>query len=174
MKLDRITSIRLAAREASQPQAPKTLIEAMEVALTALKEVEATKLLLAESEKKVVEMTPKAENWTRLCDTDGAMSISAVAKNLAIRGMGPNNLFKFLRDKGFVFYDAQGCNVPKSTLVEKGYMRTAQKYDFKRDKSYSVCVCSYKGYSFIVRQLKKAGYTIPSDTTTPNAAALVA
>jgi phage regulator Rha-like protein len=85
------------AREASQPQAPKTLIEAMEVALTALKEVEATKLLLAESEKKVIEMAPKVAEWQALCDSDGWMTMQDVSRVLAVPGLGRTKLFAFLR-----------------------------------------------------------------------------
>jgi anti-repressor protein len=161
----------LKAIKAAKLQQPTDILYLLEESAKAIKEARA---LAAQAESKVVELTPKADNWTRLCDTNGGMTISAVAKNLAISGMGPNNLFKFLRDKGFVFINSQGCNVPKSTIVEKGYMKTVEKYDYTRNKSYSVCVCTYKGYSFIVRQLKKAGFTTPPDTTTPNAAALVA
>ena len=161
----------LKAIKAAKLQQPTDILYLLEESAKAIKEARA---LAAQAESKVVELTPKANNWTRLCDTNGGMTISAVAKNLAISGMGPNNLFKFLRDKGFVFINSQGCNVPKSTIVEKGYMKTVEKYDYTRNKSYSVCVCTYKGYSFIVRQLKKAGFTTPPDTTTPNAAALVA
>ncbi|MBO1065148.1 MULTISPECIES: phage regulatory protein/antirepressor Ant [Nostocales] len=160
-------------RAAREAKFPNDYLSALRAFVASEEEKQQLVLKAAELNSKVVELTPKAESWTRLCDTDGTMSIAAVAKNLAIPGMGPNNLFKFLREKGFVFYDAQHCNVPKSTLVEEGYMRTAQKYDFKRDRNYSVCVCTFKGYSFIMRQLKKAGYTIPSDSPTPNAAALV-
>ncbi|MBN3962242.1 phage antirepressor KilAC domain-containing protein [Nostoc sp. NMS8] len=155
------------AIKAAQPQLPTDYL----TALKALVAVEEEKQQLA---LEAAELRPKAESWTRLCDTDGTMSIAAVAKNLAIPGLGPNNLFKFLRNKGFVFYDNQRCNIPKSTLVNDGYFKTVQKYDFKRDKNYSVCVCTFKGYSFIMKQLKKAGYTIPSDSPTTNAAALVA
>ena len=161
----------LKAIKAAKLQQPTDILYLLEESAKAIKEARA---LAAQAESKVVELTPKADNWTRLCDTNGGMTISAVAKNLAISGMGPNKLFKFLRDKGFVFINSQGCNVPKSTIVEKGYMRTVEKYDHTRNRSYSVCVCTYKGYSFIVRQLKKAGFTTPPDTTTPNAAALVA
>ena len=90
----------------------------------------------------------------------------------AFKSKGISNTIKFLREKGFVFYDTKHCNVPKSTLVNKGYMKTVEKYDFKRDKKYSVCVCTYQGYAFIVRCLKRAGYIKPNSPI-PNAAALV-
>lgn len=141
-------------------------------ALVSAQEEKQTLLLkAAEAEKKVVELAPKAENWNRLCDSNGTMSIAAVAKNLAIPGMGPNKLFEFLRNKGFLYYDPQGCNIPKAKLCEQGYMKTVEKYDYKRRRSYSVCVVTFKGYSFIVRCLKDAGYLIP-DSPTPNAVVL--
>ncbi|MEA5605477.1 phage regulatory protein/antirepressor Ant [Nostoc sp. UHCC 0252] len=166
-KINLVKAFKGAREKAAQPQLPTDYL----TALKALVAVEEEKQQLA---LEAAQLRPKAESWTRLCDTDGTMSIAAVAKNLAIPGMGPNNLFKFLRDKGFVFYDNQGCNIPKSTLVNDGYLRTVQKYDFKRNRNYSVCVCTFKGYSFIMKHLKKAGYTIPSDSPTTNTAALVA
>ncbi len=166
----------LKAIKSNQPIMPNTLIEAVECYLSTLKEKQALMIEASELNSKVVELTPKAENWNRLCGTDGTMTISEVAKNLAISGMGPNNLFKFLREKGIIFYNSQSCNVPKSTLVNKGYMKTVEKYDFKRDKKYSVCVCTYQGYAFIVRCLKRAGYIKPNSPNdpTPNAEALIA
>ncbi|MBE9234359.1 phage regulatory protein/antirepressor Ant, partial [Cuspidothrix issatschenkoi LEGE 03284] len=134
-----------AAREASQPQAPKTLIEAMEVALAALKEAEATKLLLAESEKKVVELAPKAESWEALCDCEGWMTMQQVAKVLAIPNLGRTNLFAFLRRIGVL----DSTNAPYQKYENPGYFKQRLKTNELTGKSYLVTLVSYKGFSFI-------------------------
>ena len=151
------------------PQAPKTLIEAMEVALTALKEAEATKLLLAESESKVIEMAPKVAEWEALCDSSNLMTMQQLAKVLAIPGLGRTKLFVFLRSIKVL----DSVNSPYQTYVNKGYFEQKTKINPHRGDTYLVTLVSYKGFSFIYRQLKKAGYISP-DSPTPNAAALVA
>ena len=157
-----------AAREASQPQAPKTLIEAMEVALTALKEVEATKVLLAESENKVIEMAPKVAEWEALCDTAGLMTMQQVATVLAVPGLGRNKLFEFLRELEVLNL----ANAPYRKYVDNKYFEQKPKLNTFTGNTYLVTLVSYRGFSFIHRQLKKAGY-ISSDNPTPNEAALV-
>ncbi|QSV70072.1 MAG: hypothetical protein HEQ20_03960 [Aphanizomenon flos-aquae KM1D3_PB] len=153
--------------KAAQLQQPTDILYLLEQSAAAIREARA---LAAQAEEKVIELAPKAESWERLCGTNGLMTIGEVAKNLAIPTLGPNKLFQLLRDKGYIYYDYQGCNVPKSTLVKKKYMKSVEKYDFKRDKKYSVCAVTYKGYEFIVRLLKRLGYI--SDTPTPNAGVL--
>jgi phage regulator Rha-like protein len=145
------------AREASRPQAPKTLIEAMEVALTALKEVEATKLLLAESENKVIEMFPKVEIYNTVCEQGENLKIGAVSKILSVENMGPNKLFSFLRDKEIL----RGNNEP--------YARYEFQYKYftcirgvKNNISYITPLVTPKGIEFIIRLLTKHGYYVPS------------
>ena len=89
-------------------------------AATKLKEERAARL---EAEKKVQVLRPKAEFYDDVAGSKDAISIAEVAKVLAIKGLGRNNLFQLLRDKKIL----QINNQPYQQFVDRGYFRVVEQ-----------------------------------------------
>jgi anti-repressor protein len=150
------------ARKAKQPKLPGDYIQALEALLESEKE-KANLLLLN------AELAPKAEDWDSLCNDENYLSIEKIAKILAIKGMGRNNLFEWLRDKGILYLDGNGNNVPYQKYVESGYFVIRTKVNSHTNKTNSVTLATPKGFSFIKRRLIEDGYVLPP---TPNVGVL--
>ncbi|WP_346888305.1 phage antirepressor [Clostridium sp. UBA1056] len=89
---------------------------------TKLKEERAARI---EAEKKVAILKPKAEFYDDVAGSKDAIEMSEVAKVLAIKGMGRNNLFEFLREEKIL----QSNNIPYQQYVDREYFRVLeQKY----------------------------------------------
>lgn len=74
---------------------------------------------------KVLEMKPKADFFDAVADSKTAISMNDVAKVLAIKGYGRNNIFEFLRSEGIL----DKYNVPYQRYVDCGWFRVIeQKY----------------------------------------------
>lgn len=75
--------------------------------------------------QRVIEMKPKADFFDAVADSKTAISMNEVAKVLAIKGYGRNNLFEFLRNE----YVLDKFNVPYQRYVDRGWFRVIeQKY----------------------------------------------
>lgn len=71
------------------------------------------------------EMKSKAEFFDTVADSKSAISMQEVAKVLALKGYGRNNLFEFLRKEGIL----DRYNVPYQKYVDCGWFRVIeQKY----------------------------------------------
>ena len=145
-----------AAREASVVKAPSNMIEAMEVALAALKEAETTKLLLAAADEKVKEMQPKAEVYDVVIASDKLLSFSDAAKIINSPGLGRNNLMQLLRDKKILQYS----NLPYQKYVSQGQFEVVEVDTYAGLKT--TCKVTQKGLGFLIRLLKDNNYTVPS------------
>lgn len=83
------------------------------------------KLKRLEAEKKIELMEPKAEFYDDVAGSKDAIEMSEVAKVLAIKGFGRNNLFELLRQKKIL----QSNNIPYQQYVDREYFRVLeQKY----------------------------------------------
>lgn len=81
--------------------------------------------ILAQKEKQIAELVPKAEFFDVVADSKTAISMNEVAKVLAIKGYGRNKLFDFLRNEGIL----DRFNVPYQRYVDCGWFRVIeQKY----------------------------------------------
>lgn len=81
--------------------------------------------ILAQKEKQIAELVPKAEFFDAVADSKTAISMNEVAKVLAIKGYGRNKLFDFLRNEGIL----DRFNVPYQRYVDCGWFRVIeQKY----------------------------------------------
>lgn len=74
-----------------------------------------------EAEKQA--LLPKAEFYDAVAGSRDAIEMQHVAKVLGIKGMGRNNLFEFLRNKGIL--DRQ--NIPYQKYVDAGYFRVIEQ-----------------------------------------------
>lgn len=74
---------------------------------------EETKPLIEELEK----LSPLADKYNIFLDTEGLTDVNTLSKNLAIKGLGRNNFYKYLRGKQMLMKD----NQPYQIQVDKNY-----------------------------------------------------
>ena len=105
---------------------------------------------------QIEEMKPKAEFFDTVADSKTAIQIGDVAKLLAVKGLGRNNLFEFLRQKKVIGKD----NIPYQQYVDTGYFRVIeQKYTVDGEVRISIKTLVYqKGIDWI-RRMVAAEYT---------------
>lgn len=81
--------------------------------------------IIEQKNKQIEEMKPKADFFDAVADSKTAISMNEVAKVLAIKGYGRNNLFEFLRNEKIL----DRYNVPYQRYVDLGWFRVIeQKY----------------------------------------------
>lgn len=81
--------------------------------------------IIQQKDKQIAEMKPKVEFFDAVADSKTAISMNEVAKVLAIKGFGRNNLFEFLRNEKIL----DRYNVPYQRYVDAGWFRVIeQKY----------------------------------------------
>lgn len=98
---------------------------------------------------------PKVEKYDRFLNTDGLMKIGQVAKAIGIKGMGQNNLFRFLRENK-VLIDGTNKNAPYQKYVERGFFQVKTQETSVGIKT--ITLVTPKGADFIVDLLKKHGH----------------
>lgn len=81
--------------------------------------------IIEQKNKQIEEMKPKADFFDSVADSKTAISMNEVAKVLAIKGYGRNNMFEFLRNEKIL----DRYNVPYQRYVDLGWFRVIeQKY----------------------------------------------
>jgi prophage antirepressor-like protein len=121
-------------------------------AATRLKEERAARLA---AESKVQALTPKAAFYDDVAGSKDAIEMGHVAKVLAIKGFGRNNLFDFLRDKGVLDRN----NIPYQRFIDSGHFRTIeQKYNTgKGEVKINIKTLVFqKGVDYIRKLIKEA------------------
>ncbi len=111
---------------------------------------------------KVLEMKPKADFFDAVADSKTAISMNEVAKVLAIKGYGRNNLFELLRKEGIL----DKYNVPYQRYVDCGWFRVIeQKYTKDGEQYISTKTLVYqKGVEAIRRMvLRTCKNTAPTE-----------
>ncbi|MBN3882560.1 MAG: phage antirepressor KilAC domain-containing protein [Nostoc sp.] len=155
-KVNLVKAFRI-ARESTAPKMSLTLIESVEAYLNTLKEVEATKLLLAAADEKVKEMQPKVEEYNLLCEQGKDIKVGELSKILGVKNMGPIKLFKFL--------NAQKVLIEKSNLPYAEYIHcfnVVRKLNPHNGDVYNVPLVNTEGVSLIIKKLKAAGHIVTS------------
>ena len=71
--------------------------------LTEIEVQEATTPLL----KEIEELSPMAKKFELFIDTEGLIDITTFSKNLSIKKLGRNNMYKYLRDNKYLMKDNQ-------------------------------------------------------------------
>ena len=102
---------------------------------------------IEEQTKLIEEQTPKVEFFDAVADSKTAIQMNDVAKTLAIRGFGRNNLFEFLRNKNILMRN----NQPYQKYVDCGYFRVIeQRYQKNNEECINIKTLVYqKGVDFI-------------------------
>lgn len=141
-----LPSIRKTGTYSVQPSLPKTYLEALKELVTVVEENERLSL-----ENK--EMKPKAEFFDEVAESKDAISIGDLAKVLAVKGMGRNNLFEFLRNNKVLMEN----NVPYQKYVDCNYFRVIeQKYMRHGEPCIGIKTLVYQRGVDYVRKLLKA------------------
>lgn len=103
---------------------------------------------------QVLELKPKADFFDAVADSKTAISMNEVAKVLAIKGYGRNNLFEFLRNEGIL----DRWNVPYQRYIDNGWFRVIeQKYQKNGEPVVSTKTLVYqKGVDAIRKMITKS------------------
>ena len=125
---------------------PQTFAEALELPARQARELEAAR--------------PAVQFVRDYADTTGLYQMAEVAAILKVRGMGRNNLFSFLRDRG-VLYRANGQNLPKREHIDaQRFELKAQKYEDSNghEVATSTPYVTAKGLLYLRELLERNGY----------------
>lgn len=108
--------------------------------------------IIAQKEKQIEEMRPKADFFDAVADSKTAISMNEVSKVLGIKGLGRNNLFEFLRDNAIL----DRWNVPYQKYIDCGWFRVIeQKYTKNGEEHISIKTLVYqKGVDAIRRKIE--------------------
>ncbi|MCR1953832.1 phage antirepressor KilAC domain-containing protein [Clostridioides mangenotii] len=140
-----------------QQQLPTNYIEALENLVESEKEKEQLKLENREQEQKLLEVQPKAEKWSTFLNSEGLTTIDDFSKAIAIKDLGRNNMYNYLRSKGLLRQD----NSPYQAYIEQGLMIKRQSgcylYRGSLESSYKTYLTN-KGIDKIITMLNKDGY----------------
>ena len=127
---------------------PQNYEEALEHLLIQVRE---NKKLIAENK----EMQPKADFYDAVAQSEDTIDVGQVAKVLAIKGYGRNNLFKFLREQKVLMHN----NQPYQKYIDCGYFKQieTQWYDLRAEMTHIglKTVVYQKGLDFIRNLIEK-------------------
>lgn len=142
-----------------QQQLPTNYIEALENLVESEKEKEQLKLENKEQGQKLLEVQPKAEKWSAFLNSEGLTTIDDFSKAIAIKDLGRNNMYNYLRGKGLLRQD----NSPYQAYIEQGLMIKRQSgcylYRGSLESSYKTYLTN-KGIDKIITLLNKDGYIL--------------
>ena len=104
-------------------------------------------------QKELAVMKPKADFFDAVADSKDAISIGDLAKVLAIKGMGRNNLFEFLRNNKVLMNN----NTPYQKYVDLGMFRVIeQKYMRDGEVCINIKTLVYqKGVDYVRNLIQK-------------------
>lgn len=104
-------------------------------------------------QKELAVMKPKADFFDAVADSKDAISIGDLAKVLAIKGMGRNNLFEFLRNNKVLMNN----NTPYQKYVDLGMFRVIeQKYMRDSEVCINIKTLVYqKGVDYVRNLIQK-------------------
>lgn len=97
---------------------------------------------------QIAEMKPKVDFFDAVTGSADTIEIGEAAKVLAIKGLGRNNLFELLRQKGVLMQN----NQPYQKYIDCGYFRTIESSFTKPDGTTHInikTVVYQKGLDFI-------------------------
>ena len=156
---DQVTEIKKRMVPTTQVVASKTSLEENDIVLNAMEILVRRKKDLEQKviqlETKVLEMKPKEEFFDAVTGSKNLISMQEVAKVLAIKGLGRNNLFELLREQKILF----GKNQPYQQYVDRGYFKIIEtRWEKNGDIQVSLkTMVSQRGLDFIRKTIEKVG-----------------
>lgn len=110
--------------------------------------------LIDRQTKQLEAARPKVQFYDAVASSRDAIPIGQAAKLLGLRGVGRNNLFRFLREQKILMAD----NIPYQEYVDRGYFRTIEQKWTTRDGETRISIKTLvyqRGLEFIRRKLEK-------------------
>ena len=109
-----------------------------------------------EQEAKLATQAPKVELYEDFMAKDNLYSVNDIAKCLAIKGMGRNNLYKFLRWNKILMddYEAYQRFINEGKIVHRSVTYTCKGKEHTDIKAYFTA----KGVEYLYKKLKKEGH----------------
>lgn len=103
-------------------------------------------------------MAPKEVFYDSVVQSESMLDIGQVSKLLSYKGLGRNNLFKYLRDKGILNHK----NVPYQQYIDQGYFKlTETSWVNPKTQALEVSikpVLYQKGIDWLDKKLSSEGY----------------
>ena len=133
--------------KSKQFQIPQTYSEALMLAAKQAEQIEQQTALIKAQK-------PKVEFYEAVTGSNDTIDIGEAAKVLNIKGVGRNNLFEFLRQKGVL----DNRNRPYQTFCDRGYFRVVESSYSKPDGSTHInlkTVVYQKGLDYIRKILSE-------------------
>lgn len=142
-----LPTIRKTGTYSVQPKLPQTYAEALRELATVWEENQA--------------LLPKGQAYDSFIGKENLYTVAVVAKKLAFKNMGPNQLFAFLRERNIFCSSKSKWNEPYADYVSAGYfvLRDGAPWMLKGvEQVEKQTFVTPKGVEFIDRMLKKSGY----------------
>lgn len=87
--------------------------------------------IINDQKQQIETLKPKAEFFDAVKDSPTTISIQQVAKILAVKGYGQNNLFKFLRSEKIL----DSWNMPMQEYVDRGWFKLIEQTYTQHEKT---------------------------------------
>lgn len=145
----------------SQFNLPSNFKEALAMLITAEEEKE---LLIAENTKKDIilnEQAPKVNLYEDFISTDKLYSVNDISKILAIKNMGKNNLYKWLRQNRIFMdgFEAYQRHIKAGHVVHRNRTYSYGKGEKEKVIKETVAYFTPLGVEYIYKRLLKDGYS---------------
>ena len=133
--------------------------------------IEQKEQLLQQANKTIQEQKPLVELAKDFIDKDGLTSVDDFAKNLAIKGLGRNNMYKYLREHKILMNDeyinpmtlqknrGENHHKPYSRFINEGkFVWKPTSYNKETGKYNHKPFLTVKGVEYMLKRLKNEGY----------------
>ena len=121
------------------------------------------KLVITEAEKQIEELTPKAEFYDEVTQSDDWTEMSKIVKSIETasrKKIGRNIMFALLRDMGVLRSGGWNHNEPYQQYVNRGYFRivesTYNDYKTGEPRVGRKTVVSQKGLDYMIKLINGA------------------
>lgn len=127
-------------------------------------EIMARALLVAQrtienKNKQIEELTPKALAWEEFLDREGLITVGDFSKCLAIKNLGRNNMYGYMRNKKILMPN----NIPYQKYITLGhFVIKPNGYHKKGDEIIEdfKTMITKKGIDYLIKKLKEDGYIV--------------
>ena len=139
--------------------------------LIAQKTIEQKEQLLQQANQTIEEQKPLVELAKDFIDHDGFTSVDDFAKNLAIKGLGRNNMYKYLREHKILRTDeyenpmtlkkvkGENHHKPYSKFINEGkFVWKPTSYNKEMERYNHKPFLTVKGVEYMLKRLKNEGY----------------
>jgi phage antirepressor YoqD-like protein len=162
---DNLVEFYFAKKEEAQYRLPQTRKEAL---IELVAEIDKNERLVAEKEQlqlenatqaqALIEAQPAKDFMEAVNSAHNSITVSDFAKAIGVENMGRNNLFKWLKDEGYLMYG----NKPYQKYLDLGVFEVVEKvadtgYEMR---VYTQTLVTPKGQTYLFNKLRKGMFTL--------------